>query len=255
MLRIDFLNSLRQAELDLVVGELPAPATILEFGAGTGIQARELANRGYRVKAIDLPASGYSDARVYDVQDYDGRSIPLPDASVDVVFSSNVLEHVEDLPTTFAEFRRILAPGGYCVHLMPSVSWRAWTFAAGIPESVAAMFRLLAWTVRPPAGTSRAAAARRNLKTALGSLLPIGHGTSFEGISELWTFSSAAWKREFERNGFTVERCRPVGIFHTGHMLLGPSIPIASRQSLSSLFGSAATVYVVRPSESARSEH
>jgi len=247
MFNINFLNLLREAELELVIEDLRPGSRILEFGAGTGAQAKDLAARGFDIVAIDLPASGYAQSRVFPVIDYDGRTIPLPDASVDIVFSSNVLEHVENLPEIMAEFRRVLRRDGYCLHLMPSVAWRAWTFAAGPPTAIAAVARFVAEFIRPPAGATRIQAAVRNLKTGVGALLPIGHGTSFEGISELWTFSVAAWRTKFEKHGFWVDRQRPIGLFHTGHMVLGPCASIARRKRWAAHFGSAANLFLVIP--------
>jgi 2-polyprenyl-3-methyl-5-hydroxy-6-metoxy-1,4-benzoquinol methylase len=66
----------------------------LEFGAGTGKQALELQRRGFRVTAIEMLTSNYAEHRVFPILDYDGATIPLADASVDVVYSSNVLEHI-----------------------------------------------------------------------------------------------------------------------------------------------------------------
>jgi SAM-dependent methyltransferase len=244
---VGFLNTLREAEFDLIRTQLRSCSRILEFGAGTGAQARTLFNCGFEVVAIDLCASAYSDARVFPVMDYDGRRIPLPDSSVDIVYSSNVLEHVEDLPTIMSEFRRVLRSDGYCVHLMPSVAWRIWTFLAGPPTAIAAAGRVFVDLAKPPKGKSRGEAVVGDLKTALGAILPIGHGTSLEGVSELWTFSTASWRCVFEKNGFLVERCWPVGLFHTGHMLLGPRISIRGRQKLSNALGSAANAFIVRP--------
>jgi malonyl-CoA O-methyltransferase len=45
----------------------------------------------------------------------DARSLPLADGSVDVIFSNLCLQWVEDLPTVFAGFRRVLKPDGLMV--------------------------------------------------------------------------------------------------------------------------------------------
>jgi predicted SAM-dependent methyltransferase len=50
---------------------------------------------------------------------FDLTNIPYPDASFDVVYCSHVLEHVPDDRRALREFRRILAPGGYAVLLVP----------------------------------------------------------------------------------------------------------------------------------------
>lgn len=248
MFNVDFLNLLRLTELDLLTPDLRPGTRILEFGAGTGAQAKALTDRGYDVVAVDLATSGYAQSRVYPIIDYDGRRIPLPDASIDVVFSSNVLQSVVDLPALSAEFRRILKPTGYCLHVMPSSAWRAWTTVAGWPTAIIGTAKLANDLISPPAGVSRAKVTLKNLKTVAGAALPIGH-TSPDAISELWSFSARCWKRRFVKHGFEVLKSRSLGIFHTGHMLLGPKLQIQHRLKVSRVLGSAANVFIVRPAQ------
>ena len=251
MFNVGLLNEIRAAELEKLVSFLPPGARLLEFGAGTGEQAKLLSERGFDVIAIDLAGGSYSNERVFPVTDYDGRQIPLPDKSVDVVFSSNVLEHVEDLGSTFAEFRRVLKDGGIGVHAIPTPAWRFWTFVAGVPSAIQAAAVTVPNLISPPAGLTRRGAAVRNLKTIAGGLLPIGHGTSREGISELWTFSSRAWSKTFLRYGWEVVEERPTGLFHTGHLLAGNQFSFAARRKLAGWLGSAAQIYIVRPTAGA----
>jgi ubiquinone/menaquinone biosynthesis C-methylase UbiE len=109
------------AELEKIASLFPAGARVLEIGAGTGKQALELQRRSFEVSAIELADSNYAANRVFPIKDYDGRSIPLPDASVDVVFSSNVLEHVPDLSRMHAEIRRVLAPHARRADASPAI--------------------------------------------------------------------------------------------------------------------------------------
>lgn len=246
MFNVHFLNNLRVAELDLVADDLRSAKKLLEFGAGTGAQAKMLQMRGFEVVAIDLPQSGYAESRVYPILEYDGRSIPITTGTIDVVFSSNVLEHVDNLQAIFFEFHRVTRAGGYGVHIMPSVSWRIWTLLAGFPTSVVAGCFLFRSIFYPTSGLTRRESILRYLRLIAAALLPIGHGTAWEGFSELWTFSTTAWKSKFRKNGFEVIGCRPIGIFHTGHMFFGPQISISFRKKLSLWLGSAANVYVVK---------
>jgi SAM-dependent methyltransferase len=57
-------------------------------------------------------------ARIEYIAPGEASRTGLPDGGVDMVFSNNVLEHVEpaDLPLLMKEARRILKPGGICVH-------------------------------------------------------------------------------------------------------------------------------------------
>lgn len=247
MFDLRFLHQLRYAELAALRPELQGSHKVLEFGAGTGSQAKLLTEWGHEVTAVDLAASAYAAERVFPVTDFDGIHLPLPSSSVDVIFSSNVLEHVENLDEVFVEFRRVLRPGGYCVHVMPSVAWRAWTFATGYLDLLPTLMRMVRNSVLPPPGSTRAIAISRGLKGCIGCLVPIGHGTSFEGLSELYTFSAFAWQRRFRKGGFVVKRAYPIGLLHSGHMLAGPALPIGLRQKLSAFLGSAATVYIVEP--------
>ena len=112
MWSLEHLDAIRVAEIDRVASFFPSSGHVLEIGAGTGKQALELQRRGFHVTAIEIPTSNYGTDRVYPIIDYDGATIPLPDASVDVVFSSNVLEHVPDPIGLIEEMIRVTRPGG-----------------------------------------------------------------------------------------------------------------------------------------------
>lgn len=55
------------------------------------------------------------------------ESIDLPDASIDRIVCSHVLEHVDDA-RALAEMKRILRPGGYAVLLIPIIEGWGQTF-------------------------------------------------------------------------------------------------------------------------------
>lgn len=135
MFSIEHLHTLRTAEIDKIVAFFRPGARVLEIGAGTGHQALDLFRRGIDITAIEIPSSNYAQARVFSVTEYDGRQIPFDDASFDIVFSSNVMEHVPDLHQTNREIQRILRPSGYCVHVMPTHVWRFWTTLSAFPAA------------------------------------------------------------------------------------------------------------------------
>lgn len=229
-------HQVRQHEAAFLAGYLPAGSSILEIGAGTGEQAAYFSRRGFAVKAIDLPTSEYSRHRVFEVEDYDGRHIPFPDASFDVVFSSNVLEHIPDLPGMLAEMRRVLRPGGYCVHAMPTPAWRIGTAVAGYADAVLFVGR-----------KGKALPAGRLLRGAAARMIPRRHGVRGNSLTELWLFRARSWRRVFAENGYDVLDERPMGLFYTGYHVLGERLTVRTRESAARILGSACRMYIVAP--------
>ena len=98
------------------------PRVVLDLGAGTGRVTRELKHRYRRalVIALDLAPGMLREARRH--QQWwrrfervcgDALRLPLADASVDVVFSSLMLQWCEPLDMALAECRRVLKPDGF----------------------------------------------------------------------------------------------------------------------------------------------
>lgn len=251
MFNVEFLHEIREFEYGRILEQLPPGARVLEIGGGTGYQALRLQQAGFDVVSIDLAESIYSDKLVFPVQPYDGRNFPFDDASFDVVFSSNVLEHVPDLHQMHLESMRVLRPDGFCLHIMPTGAWRLWTNVAHYVELLQRL--VLASPRLVPKGFNRAAfsavryAAIDMAKTAKHYRVVPRHGEVGNAFSEIFTFSVRHWLRHFRSEGLTVERHAPLRLFYTGHMVFGNWIPVKWRVPLSRLLGSACHAYRIRP--------
>lgn len=60
-----------------------------------------------------------------DARQYDGRTLPFPDAAVDLIASNSVLEHVGDVAGVLDELRRVLKPDGAAwlsIHYYPAIN-------------------------------------------------------------------------------------------------------------------------------------
>ena len=252
MFNVEFLHVIREFEYKKIIGRFTLGARILEIGGGTGYQAKRLTEDGFIVDSIDIPNSNYAGQLEFPVQPYDGRNIPFPDESFDVVFSSNVLEHVLDLPYLQAEMKRVLKPRGHCVHLMPTGAWRFWTNVAYYTELLQRLFGLAPRLI--PKGLSKHALSdfisvlRLMAGTAKHYAIVPRHGETGNALSEIVTFSSRHWKRHFTNQIFTIDEATPAGLFYTGHMVLGTRLSLSARQTLAKWLGSACVIYVVRPS-------
>jgi SAM-dependent methyltransferase len=109
----------------IAMGAVPAAApgaTALDVGCREGIQSAWLASRGYRVTGVDKEPRCAQGIEVdLDV------GLPFPDAHFDVVWCSEVIEHLRDPARTVGELRRVTKPGGLMVLTTPnSWFWLAW---------------------------------------------------------------------------------------------------------------------------------
>jgi demethylmenaquinone methyltransferase / 2-methoxy-6-polyprenyl-1,4-benzoquinol methylase len=106
--------------------EIRPGMTVLDIGAGTGDLSFDAAARGAEVIAIDLSLGMLAvlERRSTDAQRVriralvgSAESLPLPDACVDRIVTGFTVRNVGDLARAFAEFRRVLRPGGRAVVL------------------------------------------------------------------------------------------------------------------------------------------
>lgn len=246
------LERLRKAEIEAVRGWLKPGLRVLDVGGGSGYQASIMAALGCDVSSIDIADRPSPRTPYYPVQDYDGRNIPFADASFDLVFSSNVLEHIQPLPPILGETRRVLKVDGLAVHVVPSSVWRFWT---SITHYGYLLKRLAIMARRrrvPTAGINGLpldeAIRRRGLAQALQrTLLPTQpHGEYPNALAELYYFSRRRWLRVLEGNGFSVVQVTGNGLFYTGYELF-PDLPLQVRRRAARVLGSACHIFVLEP--------
>ncbi|GAB3281109.1 hypothetical protein GCM10027347_56530 [Larkinella harenae] len=131
-----------------------AGKSALEVGCGGGILTEEISKMGFNTTGIDPAAESIHTARNhanaaklairYEVGS--GERIPFPDASFDVIFCCDVLEHVEDLPKVISEISRVLKPNGIFVYdtinrtfiskLVAIKIWQEWKRWAFMPPNL-----------------------------------------------------------------------------------------------------------------------
>ncbi len=101
---------------------LAAGAQVLDVGIGTGLVAREalaLIGPHGRLVGVDPSVGMMGQVALPGVELLQGRAeaLPRPDASSDFVSMGYALRHIADVNAAFAEFFRVLRPGGRLVVL------------------------------------------------------------------------------------------------------------------------------------------
>jgi SAM-dependent methyltransferase len=111
--------------LHAILDRLPI-GDALDAACGTGRHSAYLAERGHRVIGVDaspemlaiaerkVPGASFHRAEL--------TSMPLPSRSVDLVVCALALCHLPDLVPVFAEFARVLRPGGHVVISDPHIA-------------------------------------------------------------------------------------------------------------------------------------
>ncbi len=215
---------------------------VLEVGSGFGWQSNYLDKLGSDVKAVDIASSvedglqssnyNLSKYKVFDdsknlekennelkiefpVEKYDGVNLPYKNETFDIVYSSNVLTHVENLDLLLDDMKRVLKRDGIMIHGCASSYWSFWTLITGVIKR---------WYLDPRSH----------------SLI------SNNVFSEIINSRERFWKKYFHNNGLKTINVISAKLFYTGNYIFDSKISIKKRNKLSSILGSSTVFYILK---------
>ncbi len=132
----------------VVMAAGPTPHRVMDLGCGTGSSVDLFRAVEAEVDWVGVDVGDSAEVRQRTRSDatfvtYDGLVLPFPDASFDIVYSRQVLEHVRRPEAHLREVARVLRPGGSYVgstsQLEPYHSRSYWNFTIfGFAELVTA---------------------------------------------------------------------------------------------------------------------
>jgi SAM-dependent methyltransferase len=173
----------------------------LEIGSGTGYFSLNLLQLGTikRLTATDISPgmlrrlAGTAEALGLEAETVatEAETLPFEDESFDIVFGHAVLHHIPDLNRAFAEFHRVLRPGG--VIAFAGEPSRYGDRLAALPKR-AGLFAAPAW---------------RSLVRARERAVPeaeMSHGHALEGEVDVHAFAPADLRRLLRDSGFEDRR-------------------------------------------------
>lgn len=105
-----------------------APGRALDVGCGSGGNTAVLRDLGWQVTGLEYSPTAVELARSrgLNVVRGDATALPFDDASVDLVLSADMWEHVEDHHAVARETARVLRPGGRALVAVPC-SMKLWS--------------------------------------------------------------------------------------------------------------------------------
>jgi len=229
----------RQREFGPLLAAIPPGGLgdALEIGCGDGYVASLLAGACRTLVGSDAhvraPAAGTERVRRVAC---DATRLPFRDASFDFVFSSSVLEHIQQRRPLYQEMARCLRPGGLMVHVMPSRTWKLMQMMFYYPHLLIGGVDFVLDGLAQAASRAQRAERRRlagqarpkkherwddhakfpSLRRIARGILPTVHGEYPGHLAEWRGFGAPAWDQEFRAAGFDVQRVIRLP-FYTGY--------------------------------------
>ena len=242
---LKWLHAVRTKEFEAALPHFPlnSSARVLEIGAGTGYILEKICRQYPNSIGLEVTDSSYqfNDSRIIL---YDGKVIPFPENSFDVVFTSNVLEHVIGIGVFIEEIARVLKPGGVAIHIIPSPTWRFLTsvfhyFAVG----------KIALSLGDESG--RVAVKAQTQKRSKADLVRYifcapRHGETGNVLTEAYYFSRHYWARLFEVSSMNLTLQKGIGFVYWGRDLFQFAMPLSVRIKLALFIGSSSNLYILR---------
>jgi 2-polyprenyl-3-methyl-5-hydroxy-6-metoxy-1,4-benzoquinol methylase len=229
MLSSDWTHYCRSLEIEriktLIDGQPISDPKILEIGAGDGYMSKALSEAGFNVTSID-PAP--RKPLRYDVRKMDAYDLKFDRSSYDIILSSNVLEHILDLPKAFSEMKRVLKNGGIMIHAVPTVHCNMATMLLQPIAYFRNIFLLLSGRLKVKVNKNRTKLSQflicsykvaANILNPLRFIVAKGHGASKNRFWALYIWRRAHWRRIFCENGLEVGSIERVAYLYSMHKM------------------------------------
>ncbi len=221
--RLRILHKARRKEIEIVFEKVPEGtfASGLELGAGDGFQSKLLKmyisrrvcteyNWNRLVKDDDTIT--YVEADAENIDKYFAAE------EFDIVFSSNLLEHLPNPRRGLEGIHRILKDDGVTIHIMPNPTWKLSMLILFYPILLFTLPRRVLRKIRnrsdkkqilrentTPGGMGNNPKFSNRERGFLGSrLFPVPHGAYKNNIEEIFKYRKKKWEKEFKDSDFEI---------------------------------------------------
>jgi hypothetical protein len=206
----------------------------------------KLIERGYKnCQGVDIIDSNYSPSEL--VKTYSGEISDFPNfANIDVVISSNVLEHLDEPTAYLIHFNEILLPNGLQVHIVPTHFWKFWS-------AFFYYYQVVLFLVRKIININKYNSDNHNYKSKQSSNLKqsrllIGrHGSRGTSLDEFKLFNPNSYRNTLRNLNYDFYDFK-IPLFYSGHYVFGKLFSINIRKYLSFILGYSCHCFVIKKS-------
>ncbi len=224
---LNHLKFIRTWEIELIFKNFPPNLEfekILELGGGDGFQANLLSHFSKTVISTDFNPSILKNTSTnkvrYEVCDAERVENKFQEQSFDLIFSSNMLEHLPDIQRALKGMSFCLKNNGLMIHVVPSVFWK-WSnvllyhfnLLIVILEAICTKGGISSLENKYRRETDENVTVedignnpklKRRQKTIFNLLFPKVHGVSANNFKEFKAFRKKRWQIEFQNCGLEI---------------------------------------------------
>lgn len=245
-----YLKLIRNHELNFVLDKsnLDQEMTLIDFGSGNGAVLDRFESKGFtNIVGVDVFDTNYRGSNIGEkkIVYYDGSVSNLPFTSADVIFSSNVLEHLEYPLEYIKVFNSKLNEMGVQIHVMPTHFWKFYNSLFYYPKVIEFILKkVFGRSSKKKSGPDYK--AKQKIGNKKESRLFIGrHGARGTTFSEFVLFNPKSWCELLDSQGIQYEDYR-IPLVYSGHNILGALFPFSLRQKLVGIFGYSSHLYIIK---------
>jgi|TARA_B110000495_G_C22898326_1_gene524147 SAM-dependent methyltransferase len=218
---LKWLHLMRQDELNVALKKFPKGKNIkiLELGGGDGYIAKCLAEQNYDIISTDINPKFPS---MFPVRKIIDEKLDFSPETFDLIFTSQVIAHVENLELFFDEVKKVLKKDGLMINLVPSTGW--WIIT-NFWHYVLTPYNFLKFlkksNIKNNQGESNIKKTEINLIKRIINYLflhPLGNSSSF--IYELKKFSKNSWIQLFKKYQFKIVEIDKSTYSYSGYFVL-----------------------------------
>lgn len=231
MSAIERLRYMRKKEFEMVFRDIDIPPhlRILEIGCGDGFQSSLLRKYSNYVVSTDLTTERTLNLDIV----CDAEYLPFKNGSFDIVYSSNVLEHIYDRYKALSEMKQVLSDAGFVIIMVPTSVWKVLSLLVYYPVMGGYVIKLIKKKLmnksNPKINGKSINTSIRRPESYLKYLLPGVHGEYQSNVEEFNAFMVSSWKRLFRANGLEIIKTKKTLLYSP------PEFPIVPAVNLSEL--------------------
>ena len=217
---IEWLQFIRNAEFENALKKFPIKSNIkvLEIGGGDGFIAKKIHDQGYEITSIDqIPKY----PQYFLVTKGNASELSYEDEKFDIIFSSHVLAHINEIELFFDESKKILKKNGLMIHIVPS---NVWSIVTNFWHYILLPQLYVQWKkekLKKNSNKEINVDKKLKYKNRIINILflhPLGTNPSF--IYEFYYFSKYGWKKIFKNQKFNIISVENGPYFYSGHGIL-----------------------------------